>query len=85
MTPPRTESPWYVAAAYKLGVPTVIAAFLIWWLTSVVAASLTTIQADLRGHVMATNIYLRAVCLHTAKDDRERADCPAIAPREDGH
>lgn len=79
---PRAEQPWYITAAYKLGVPTVIAGFLIWWVTSVVAASLATIQTKLGEHVTATNIYLRAVCLHTAHSESERAECPVLRSDE---
>lgn len=83
---PRSDRSLWIDAALKLGVPSVIAGFLVWWLTTVVAASLTTIQTDLSDHVTATNIYLRAICLHTAGGDQAaRDECPAVVPRKGGH
>jgi hypothetical protein len=82
MTPRADRSVW-IEAALKLGVPSVLAGFLVWWVTTVVAASLSTIQADLSDHVTATNIYLRAICLHTAGHDQaSRDECPAVPPRK---
>jgi len=75
---PQTGQPWWAALMAKYGPMTAIAVFLIWWLTSVVAASLGTIQTSLTEHVRATNVYLRAVCLHTARTTAERDDCPVM-------
>jgi TctA family transporter len=71
---PRTDTTW-IAAAAKFGVPSVIAVFLIWWLTSVVSASLTSIQSTLGDHVTTSNFYLRQVCINTAKDETQRTSC----------
>lgn len=65
----------WIDAAYKIGVPSAIAVFLVWWLTSTVAANLATIQTRLNDHITATNQYLYAICKHTAKTEDERADC----------
>lgn len=73
---PRTEGPWWIAAIYKLGVTSAIAAFLIWWLTSQVSANLASIQQRLDQHVTSTDIYLHAICVNTAKTEVERASCP---------
>lgn len=72
----RTEKPWWLDGIVKLGVPSAIAVFLIWWLTSVVSASLSTIQNRLNEHIATTNIYLFEVCKHTGKTEEERAECP---------
>ena len=60
----------------KLGVPAVIAGFLVWFLATQVLSNMNAIAQQLNEHVSSTNIYLRAVCLHTAKTPAERDDCP---------
>jgi hypothetical protein len=56
---------------------TVIALFLIYWLT-------TGISEELAAHIDATSrleYYLRQVCLNTANSEAERAGCiPPMGP-----
>lgn len=75
----RSQGPWWIMAIYKLGVPVAIAGFLVWWVTTVVASSLTTIQTELWQHVTSTNLYLRAICLHGSHTQEERDECPPLA------
>lgn len=65
----------WIEAAYKLGIPGVIAIFLIWWVTTVVFAKVGSIEQTLNEHVATTNFYLRQVCLNTAKDETHERAC----------
>jgi hypothetical protein len=81
MTPP-VDRAWWIEAMLKLGVPAAIACFLVWFLATQLLANMSAIAHQLNDHVTSTNIYLRAVCLHTAKTQAERDDCPLLDPRE---
>lgn len=59
----------------RYGAVTVIALFLVWWLTTGVSGSLSTIQQTLHDHVTETAFYLHAICLNGAHTDGERANC----------
>lgn len=69
MTVRGDEGPWWIAAVYRLGVPSAIAAFLLWYLVSNVSANIAAIRQDVRDHVTESAVYLSAICLNTAKDD----------------
>lgn len=75
MTGRRDDGPWWITAVYRLGVPSAIAAFLLWYLVSNVSANISAIRQDVRDHVTESAIYLRAICLNTAKDEGERESC----------
>lgn len=60
---------------YRLGVPSAIAAFLLWYLVSNVSANISAIRQKMDEHVMESAIYLRAICVNTAKNESERATC----------
>jgi hypothetical protein len=77
--------PWWVNAIYKVGVPTAIACYLVWFLTSRVQTNLDIIQIAITKHVsdqttsmeynrQALNI-LRTMCVNAAKTDDARTEC----------
>lgn len=49
---PQNDGPWWITAVYRLGVPSAIAAFLLWYLVSNVSANIAAIRQDVRDHVM---------------------------------
>jgi hypothetical protein len=63
------------------GLATLLALFLVWWLTGHVNASLDRIDTQVHDHVSATTFYLRAICLNVAQDDRARQTCQPEPPR----
>lgn len=72
--------PWWVKAAYMLGVPAAIALFLLWFVTTSVAGEIKGLRDDTRQHMrdQARQLqYLRAICLNTAPTDLARAQCPS--------
>lgn len=73
-TPPsETGLPWWVRAATLLGVPSLIALYLLWFLTSTVTAKLDRHMGDeLRSHAL-----LRQICLNTARTPGDARACIA--------
>lgn len=59
----------------RYGLATVLALFLVWWLTSGVSGSISAIQQSLHDHVAETTFFLRAICVNAAKDEGQRANC----------
>lgn len=59
----------------RYGLATVIALFLVWWLTSGVTTSLASVQQSLHDHVTETTFYLHAICVNAAQDEGQRANC----------
>lgn len=59
----------------KYGAATLIALFLVWWVTSGVSGGIAAIQQSLRDHVSETTFYLHAICVNAAKDEGQRANC----------
>jgi hypothetical protein len=85
MTPSaKPDRPWWVDAAYKLGVPSVALAYVLWFLVTQVSASLIAIQKDVREHVASSNFYLHAICVNAAKGDREIENCKLPAAMNGG-
>lgn len=76
MTPPKD----WDKTLTKYGVATVIALFLVWWITGDVSGALKSIKGTLEEHVSENNFYLRQVCLNTATTESQRVGC--IPPRE---
>ena len=74
-----TPTAFYEKVLTKEGFATAAAAFLIWWLTMGVSGNIDAIKGILNDHVAESTIYLRGICLHTATNDTERADC--VPPR----
>lgn len=56
--PIRDTDPWWFRAAYVLGVPTMIACFLIWVLAWRVDTSLTSAAKAMSEHVLQMNTLL---------------------------
>ncbi len=76
--------PWYISIVYKLGVPSAIAIYLVWRLTSGLPTSTDVAQVKtlLDTHVTATEsklvemqMLLRAICYNTAPDERYARGC----------
>lgn len=65
-------------ALTKYGVATVIAMFLVWWITGDVSGTLKGMRATLDEHVTETAIYLRQICLNTATSENQRAGCSPV-------
>ena len=69
------KSPWWVRAIVTVGVPSVLALGLAWWLTTRVDARLENIQINMHSHQLDTayiikrndeqNIQLRALIILT--------------------
>lgn len=66
----------------KWGLATLLAIGLVWWIASDVSGTQHRIEAKLDTHMNESAYYLRAICLHTAKDESERAGC---IPLQQGH
>ncbi len=87
--PDEPGTPWWLRAIYRLGASTVIALFLVWFISSRVEARLeamqaqhTALQQQLTDHVaemtqqqQAIRWYLRAICLNVAKNDVQARTC----------
>jgi hypothetical protein len=71
----RSDRPWWIEVAYKIGVPSAIAVFLIWFIVAKVSASLEHANGTLDEHVWTTNFYLHAICTNAAKTEAERENC----------
>lgn len=69
-----TQADW-VQAVYKLGVPSAIAVALVWFLMSTVSTALASVSQTLNRHQIESQFYLRGICLNTAHDEAERANC----------
>lgn len=63
------------------GAATVIALFLVYWLTGDVMGTLKTLAATTNEHATETAIYLRQICLNTATTENQRAGCPPLRER----
>ena len=82
-------SPWWVKAARELGVPSLIAIGLVYWMTQVQAPQLSAIEpmhGMLTAHVDASGkmnaeilFYLRSICVNFAETAEERTRC--VPPR----
>lgn len=82
-------SPAWLRAVYIVGVPSVIALFLVYFLTNSVIAQLTAhsqategMRQLLQQHMAQQELiqqenkfYLRQLCLNTARSDEQRAAC----------
>ncbi len=80
---------WWLEPAIKLGVPAVIALWLVFWLTQTVMGEHRDMSGELRLHVTqsrtdqerehadqaVTNELLRAICFTLAQSEFEKATC----------
>lgn len=78
--PPTTNgtTTWLKVAVY-FGVGTVFAAYLLWFLTTTMAAGQAALTKTLNEHVAASAFYLRAICVNVSTNETQRALCE---PRE---
>lgn len=61
--------PWWVRAAERFGVITVIAAFLIWFLAGNIAGEIKGLREDVRSHMREQSVlifYLQQICRNGA-------------------
>ncbi len=87
--PDEKGTPWWLRAIYKLGASTVIALFLVWFISDRVETRLTAMQlqhdslaaqmsqhvADMAQQQLAVRWLLRSICLNTAKNDVQARTC----------
>lgn len=59
----------------KYGAATMIALFLVWWMSAGISADMKAIRSDLAQHVTETNIYLRQICLNTSATPQQAIGC----------
>lgn len=52
-----------------------LAGFLVWWLTTDISGNVKATRDIVINHVVESNFYMRQICLNTAKDDAQRANC----------
>jgi hypothetical protein len=77
--------PWWVNAIYKVGVPTAIACYLVWFLTTKVQNNLEAIQSNVAQHTQDTMQnsrtnrqilhMLQTICINEAQNASERNEC----------
>lgn len=87
-TDDATEAPWWVRAIYKYGVPAGLAMFFAWWITQSLTADMKTLAIDgaatrqiLLEHASEQRYLLRGICLNTARDADQRANCAPMEGR----
>lgn len=79
------SSPWWVNSVIKIGVPSAIALFLVWFLSTQVRDRLDAVDGKLNNHInMSTPlmdqnrqmlILLRQICVNSAPSNYERSQC----------
>lgn len=79
------KQPWWVNPIYKFGVPSVLAIFLVWFLTVQVRDKLENIDNKLDNHINVFNpiirqndqmlVILRQICVNSATTNYERGQC----------
>jgi hypothetical protein len=77
--------PWWVTSIYKVGVPTAIACYLVWFLTSRIQTNLEAVQGSISLHIQQQNEehqtgkqmlqLLRVICAEGAQSSVERKAC----------
>jgi len=81
--------PWWLNAIYKVGVPSAIAIFLVWFMTTQVRDNLNSIKENLMLHsevniksLQANEFHndklfklLQRICANSAKTNTERVEC----------
>lgn len=65
------DSPIWLRAVYRLGIPAAICLFLLWFVTQAVAKDVHQLVQDHRDQ----QYYLRAICLNVALTDAARSLC----------
>ena len=78
----KITAPDWAQIAYKIGIPSVIALGLTWFLASTVNADLMSIGRTLDVHVNDTRVelvkirlHLQPICGAVAQDEGDRAQC----------
>lgn len=82
---PTSGYPWWVGAIYKVGVPTAIAVYLVWFLANRVQNNLEAVTSVVTQHMQDQRVeteshrkelqILRAICVQGAKNVIERNAC----------
>lgn len=79
------DGPFWVKPVLVLGATTVIALYLVWWMTNDFNERLMRMEQTIATHeahrqqdTQQVNAFLYAICLNAANDDTQRARC-AIA------
>lgn len=83
------NSPWYISAILRVGVPSAIALFLIWFLTSEVKSDISVIKEAVKIHAEAAihsaegireqnerlTYILQRICINGARTTEDRNNC----------
>ena len=75
MTVLNGNYPVWVKAVIQLGTPSVIALFLVWWLTGSLSTALASHEADQHNRMEDMTRVMIQICVNTAKTVEERRGC----------
>ena len=67
--------PWWVRLATQVGIPSVIALYLVYALVEGVQASLERHEAAAAARIHALTVIMRQICANTAETAIDRAQC----------
>lgn len=81
----NNEQPWWVGAVYKIGIPSAIAIYLVWFLSVQVRDRIELMDQRLNTHITETTILLdhnrrtlrilHQICINSATTNEERVSC----------
>lgn len=74
------DMPIWIRAAYRYGVPSVIALGLVYFLTMHVDGMVHAMSESLQYHITEQKFFLRAICINTAMSESQRLNC--VPPSE---
>lgn len=69
---------FYEKVITRYGFATFVAVFLLWRMATTLSGDIASIKTVLNEHVSETAHYLRGICLHTASNETERAECNVV-------
>lgn len=81
----KESQPWWVSSVYKIGIPSAIACYLVYWVVSSVDAKLTLIQSDIKVTVVQVQEQSNSfkallnlnqqICINTAVTQEAKNAC----------
>lgn len=81
----ENQQPWWVSSIYKIGIPSAIALYLIWFLATQVRADLQEMKDTVKQHQIDSltmqdqnrKIYnvLQRICMNSSTTNQERNEC----------
>lgn len=79
------EQPWWVGSIYKIGIPSAIAIYLIWFLAAQVRTDLVEMKQTVTQHKIDSAVMLdqnrkiyqvlQRICVNSATNNQERIEC----------